>query len=285
MTIRHELLESLRSRLADRPTPRVEQVIRPPAGSAERVSPFTVVVLDSGAAGLCYNLLKDDPGREAYDRLDLGRLVGRDALALAADLLHPDLVHRLLGYAACSALSQSLFAAGEPAVDSTTDLLDLMQPGPGDHVGVVGDAPPLVREVAARVVGELRSRAERSAQDVTARAGQVTVVQRGSRRKGADHVRFTEDPTSLAHCNKLLLTSTSLLDDSFEELDRITAGASFRALYGPGAGILPDAIFARGFHAVAGTLVLDGAALARRQRDGEKWGDAKRKFVVTRGES
>jgi uncharacterized protein (DUF4213/DUF364 family) len=129
-------------------------------------------------------------------------------------------------------------------------------------VGVVGDAPPLVKELAAA-------------------AGELVVVQRRSSPSVRENVTRTDDALALAGCDKVLVTSTTLLDDSFEEIDRITRGARFRALYGPGAGILPDAIFARGFQAVAGTLILDGAAFARRQRAGEKWGDAKRKFVVT----
>jgi len=261
MTIRHELVESLQSRYAGRPTSRVSEVIAPPGGSGERRSSFTLVTLDSGAAGLCWNLLEDEPTRAAYDGLDLAGYAGRDALEVAAELLQPELVRRLVGYATCSALSQALFAVGEPAVETQTDLLDLMELSPADHVGIVGDAPPLVRDLAAG-------------------AGQVTVIQRDSRRSGPDNVRITDGAAALAGCNKVLVSSSTLLDDSFEEIERVSAGAAFRALYGPGAGILPDALFARGFQAVAGTLVLDGAALARRQRGGEKWGDAKRKFVA-----
>jgi len=263
MTIRHQLLESLESRYAAPPVPRVTRVVGPPGGSTERLSPFTVVVLTNGAAGLCWNLLEDDQTRLDYDRLDLASYKGRQALEVAGELLHPALAHRLVGYAACSALSQVLFAAGDPAVGTTAELTEIIAPTSDDRVGVVGHSPPLVKELAAR-------------------AGRVTVLERQSRKPVADNVELPDDVTTLASCNKVVLSSTTLLDDSFEQIDRITAGAAFRALYGPGAGILPDALFDRGFHAIAGTLVLDGATLAERQRTGQKWGDAKQKFVLTR---
>jgi uncharacterized protein (DUF4213/DUF364 family) len=262
-TTRHAIVESLRRRHHGRPLARVAEVVAPPGGSEERLSPFTVLTLDDGGGGLCFNLLEDQPSREAYDRLDRERYRGRTAIEVAGDLLHDDLVRRIVGYAACGALSQALFRAGDPAVDTESDLLDLLELTGADHVGLVGYAPPLVRDLAARFA-------------------RVTVLDRRRDKAGRDNVALATDPRAIAPCGVVVVTSTTLLDDSFEEIEQVTRAATFRALYGPGAGILPEALFSRGFHATAGTLITDGALLAERQRRGEKWGDAKRKFVLRR---
>lgn len=263
-TIRHEIVETLERRYRDRPVVRVAEVVAPPGGAEERLSPFTVVTLDGGVGGLCWNLLEDQPIRQAYDRLPRDSYRGRDAVEVARELLHEELVLRIVGFAACGALSQALFLARDPVVDTECNLLDLMELTGADHVGLVGYAPPLVRELADR-------------------SARVTVLDRRRTKAGRDNVELATDPRALEPCDKVVVTSTTLLDDSFEQIERVTRTAGFRALYGPGAGILPDALFARGFTAIAGILITDGALLAQRQRCGEKWGDAKRKFVLRTG--
>jgi len=129
-------------------------------------------------------------------------------------------------------------------------------------VGLVGYSPRLVKALAGS-------------------GARVTVLERRQVTK-RDDVTVGDDPRLLASCDKVLFTSTTLLNDTFDELERITANATFRALYGPGAAILPDPFFELGFHAIAGTLITDAPTLARRQRQGERWGDAKTKFVLPR---
>ena len=257
--LRRALVASLRDGLDEETVPRLAEVVKPPGGSDEKVSCFTFVVLDDGTVGLCFNLLADQQSRRDYDATDGSLFVGRDALEVAEDLLHPSIVHRIVGYAACSALSQLLFRRGAPVVEET-DLFELLDPQQGDHVGVVGYAPPMVRRIA-------RS------------AGQVTVLEKREK-KGGDNIHVTTGAEELGDCNKVLVTSTTLLNDSLGDIARITTGASFRALYGPGAGILPTVFFQRGFQAVAGLQVTDPALLVERQRAGKRWGDAKKKIVL-----
>lgn len=257
--LRRGLLTSLRESLAGEDVPRVAAVVKPPGGADEKVSCFTFVVLDDGMAGLCFNLLPDPQSRQDYDAADWSPLVGKGALEVAEELWNLDIVHRVIGYAACSALSQLLFRRGAPVVEET-DLFALLDPQQGDHVGVVGYAPPMVRRIAKS-------------------AGQVTVLERREK-KGGDNILVTAEAEELGGCNKVLVTSTTLLNDTLGDIARITAGASFRALYGPGAGILPTVFFQHGFQAVAGLQVIDPEALVERQRTGKRWGDAKRKIVV-----
>ncbi len=262
-TIREEILESVEQSFRSRSAPGVAEVIPPPARTAERVSPFTVVLLEDGSAGVCWNLLEGSD-RSDYGALDLAGWRGRDALALARELLAPERARRVVGYAACAALSQVCFRAGEPAVDTGTELLDLAGVGPEERVGLVGYAPPFARELALR-------------------GARVTVLEREGTVPERAGVELARTPRDLGECRVVFITSTTLLDDSFDELEPLTRAAGFRALYGPGAGILPGALFRRGLDALGGMLIGDGRALAERQRLGRPWGDAKRKFVLRRG--
>lgn len=261
-TVRAEILESLEQSYRERPVPRVAEVIAPPERAADRVSPFTVVLLEEGAAGVCYNLL-EERDRPAYDALELAAFQGAGALELARELCAEERARRVVGYAACAALSQARFRAGEPAVDTEADLLELAAIGPADRVGLVGYAPPFAREIAER-------------------GARLVVLEREGAVPARDRLEAARSPRDLEECQVVLITSTTLLDDSFAELEALTRRARFRALYGPGAGILPDALFRRGLDALGGMLILDGRALAARQREGRPWGDAKRKMVLRR---
>ncbi len=255
---------SLFTRLAEHFTagrePVIVDLVKPTGGGGERLSPFTMVGLEGGKAGLAWNLLVTPEDRVAYDALQPEAVSGRSALDLARGYLDGDQVERIVGYAACHALSQILLEdrdAHQPAGD---DLVSLAAPESRDHIGVVGFSPPLVRALAAK-------------------AGRVTVLEARDRSTSLERVAITKDAQDLAACDKVLITSTSLLNESFAELERITRGAGYRALYGPGAGILPELFFDLGFDAVGGMLVLDGELLMERQRSGQKWGDAKLKCV------
>ena len=261
--LRHEIWHSLEAHFRDRLIPRVASVVRPPGGATERVSPFTVVLLEGGAAGACWNLLDTAEHRAAYAAMDPQGCDGQDALEVARGLLEGDRVQRIVGHAACSALSQVLLLAGDIAVDTETPLVELMHLGPTDRVGLVGHAPPLLRQIASQVA-------------------QVMVLEREGPVPAREGVVRAASPGDLASCTVLVITSTTLLDDSFAEVERVSRGARFRAVYGPGAAIVPDALFRRGIDAIAGTLFTDGPALAERQRQGQRWGDAKRKFVLSR---
>ena len=77
--ILRELLAAIEARFDGREPPAVASIHRPPGGSGEQTSPFTLVVLDASpvAAGLCYNLLEERAARErAYG--DVGRGLGKD---------------------------------------------------------------------------------------------------------------------------------------------------------------------------------------------------------------
>ena len=51
---------------------------------------------------------------------------------------------------------------------------------------------------------------------------------------------------------------------------------------GPGAGCLPDGLFARGVTLLGGSWVVDAAAFKQALATGAPWGGSARKFALTR---
>ncbi|MBW2459115.1 MAG: hypothetical protein JRI68_31745 [Deltaproteobacteria bacterium] len=260
--LRQAVVDSVKARCPEGATRPVAEVFPPPKGGYERVSAFTFVVLDDGTVGMAYNLLDGDDQRAAYDAHDWGGYVGWDAQQLADELLADEPHRRIAGYAACIALSQRIYRRERPAgLDTASNLTELLDPGPGDRVGVVGYARGMAKHLLER-------------------GAQVVIVERRAI-EPPEGVEWGSDPALLEPCNKVFITSSTILNDTLDEILSHCRAASWRALYGPGAAILPDALLARGVNALGGLLVTDGAALVARQRAGKKWRDAKQEYVLS----
>jgi uncharacterized protein (DUF4213/DUF364 family) len=91
----------------------------------------------------------------------------------------------------------------------------------------------------------------------------------------------TLDPGRLADCNKIVSTSTLLLNDTFEQVASYWRHADAVAIVGPSAGCPPDALFAAGVSAVGAAWVGDADSFLARVDAGEKWGGAAHKVTVT----
>ncbi len=260
-SLRQAIVQSLCARYETGSAPRVVEVFPPPGGGHERVSAFTFVVLDDGSVGMAYNLLDGEEQRSAYDAHDFSAYGGWDGCRLTEELLADEPTRRIVGYAAGIALSQRSYRQERPAgLDTTVDLTELLDPGKGDCVGVVGYARRMVRHLLGR-------------------QARVVVVERREI-DPPEGVVWGSDPALLESCNKVLITSSTILNDTLDDILGHCRQASWRALYGPGAAMWPDVLMARGVNALGGLLVADGAALVERQRAGQKWRDAKQEYVL-----
>ena len=146
--IERAIVHSLEQAFAGHAVPRLSELVIPPAGSDDRRSPFTFVILDEGSVGISWNLLEEDQERARFDGLPGDHLAGRGALEVAAGFASDDRLERILGYAACNALSHHLYRQGRLEPEFDVDLFDLAQLSPEDHLGIVGYSPPLVHRAA-----------------------------------------------------------------------------------------------------------------------------------------
>jgi uncharacterized protein (DUF4213/DUF364 family) len=110
----------------------------------------------------------------------------------------------------------------------------------------------------------------------------VTVLElRASLAREEPGLSVTLDATRLSSCNKIVSTSTLLLNDTFEQVSALWRGADAVAIVGPSAGCPPDPLFASGVSAVGTAWVADPETFLARLAVGEKWGRASRKVTLT----
>lgn len=259
MGIADDLISRLEQRLGSA-RPRVRAVHLPPSPwTGSKDGEFGAVELDSGALGLSYVLLDDTLARLAGGAGE--RLAGQDALALARRWRDGQGAERTLGFAAVNALSRHLFDRDGQVPPDAADSIGGLDPQPGEHIGMVGFFPPLVRPV-------------------TERGARLTVLELRADLAGS-HPGFTVtlDREALRACDKVLMTSTVLLNDTLDAVLACCRGARALAMIGPGAGCLPEPLFERGVTALGGTWIADRAGFIAALRSGAPWSHCARKVL------
>jgi len=257
------LLEIVEQAADALPLPAVAQAVFPPdrKGTGKQ-GEFCVLRLADDSIGTAFVLLGDTRSR-LQERLP-NELVGRPALEAARRFARDDPVERALGLAALNAVTQHVFRRAGYAPELAADSLGSLRVGPGDRVGMIGYFPPLVEHVRALglplIVVELRAELLRESPGLS----------------------VTLDRSRLAECNKIVSTSTVLLNDTLEDILASCRHAEALALIGPSASCFPDPLFARGVTTMGGYWVTDPGAFVRRAAALEPWGDAGRKSCIER---
>lgn len=249
--------------------PRIQALHLPPLPSGEAASreargEFCALELAGGTLGLAYVLLGDTlPALHAGPWRQ--HLPGQDALALAERLpTSTDPVERVLAWAALNALTRWLLDRAGYQPPPSRDSLGQLPLAPGVRVGMVGLFGPLVARILA-------SGAEL---DVVELRADLVQAQPG--------LRVSLDPAVLSGCRHILCTSTVLLNNTLEALLPHCRNAVDLALIGPGAGCLPDALFARGVTLLGGSWVVDAPACLAALTQGESLRGATQKVAMER---
>ena len=245
-----------------RPLPRVQALhLPPPSADDTRAGEFCAIELEDGTLGLSFVLLGDTL---ATLRRTPDALAGMPSLLLARRYAQASGAQRALGFAAVNALTRHLFdhAHYEPrAAGGSIGDLDL---GPGDHLGMVGLFPPLVPQVLAT-------------------GARLTVLELRAELAGPrDGWHVTLDANELSRCSKILSTSTVLLNDTLDTILGHCRRAQRVALIGPGAGCLPDPLFARGVTLLGGSWIVNAQGFKAALNAGEPWGAFARKCAIGR---
>jgi uncharacterized protein (DUF4213/DUF364 family) len=243
--------------------PTVAAIHLPPETATGHSAEFCALELADGAIGLSYLWL--GYGRERL-RDALAELpLPNDAALTARWYGDADPARRAIGFAAVNAISQHLFSRAEFAPDTATSSIALLDPQPGDHVGMVGLFPPLVPRILAK-------------------GARLTVVELNSALvRDAGRFRVTLDRGALSACDKVVSTSTVLLNDTIDEVLASCRGARYIGVIGPGAGCLPDALFARGVSTVGGTRVVAREAFLASLAEARRWTGTE-KYTIRREE-
>ena len=240
--------------------PPIEDVFFPPfrQGGQPKDSQFMALSLEGGAAGISFVLLPDKK-MTAYNALHAADFIGQNPRAMALEFGGKDPVKELISLAAINAICQHVMRETNFAIDEATDSLGLLSISAGDRIGMVGFFFGLVKKIN-KVGAEL-----------------VVVEKNEAYIKKYPDLNVTLDPSELSSCNKILCTSTTVLNNTLDEILSHCPSEAFVSIIGPTAGYFPDPLFARGVDVVGGRVVKDGPSFLQQLADKKRWGDATRR--------
>ena len=262
MSFATEYLEQLEALSALGTLPRVRALHLPPGRFAvDNRGEFCALELEDGSIGLSFVLL-DDTLEQLMDATGSLGLAGADALALARRYVSNSGMWKTLGFAAANALTRCLFDRAGFRPDASADSIGQLEPQPGEHIGMIGKFTPLLRRI-------------------TGSGARLTIVELKPELAGDyEGYRVTLDPEALADCDKVLSTSTLLLNDTLDRMLACCRKANRFVMIGPSAGCLPDALFARGVTLMGGSWIHDAAGYVGALRSGEALSDFAYKFAL-----
>lgn len=196
---------------------------------------YTGVLLDDGRCGLAYTFRHEtNYGCTAFSAA--GTLQGRTASELLALSKTPGVLPAAVALATGNALSQ-------PPADATADGLALLNIRPTDTVGMVGYFGPLVEKInqSCRTL-HIFEKMPNPAAGVLAAAA---------------------EPEVLPQCQVVILTATTLLNGTFDEVVTYCQGAREVMLLGPSTPYAPRLMAAKGITVLSGVRVADPASVLR----------------------
>ena len=209
---------------------------------------FTGVKLNTGIAGACATPLRSIPEAVCCPSSAMampfpGKLRGRPAGELLKETEAPSGIRRAIGVATMNALADMCWQRrATPAVElrAGVDAYDAADIQPGERVVVVGAFVPFLKALK--------------------RSGQhFTVLEMDPATLKPDelaHFRPADDARLvLPSADVVLITGTTLLNDTLENLLALCRPQARVVMVGPTVGLLPDALLRRGVDVLGGVRV------------------------------
>jgi len=243
------------------PIPPISNIFFPPfsKGGQPKEAEFMALSLAGGAAGISYVLLPDEKEKE-YTALRPSDFVGQNPGEYALEFGNDDPLKEMISLAAINAICQHVMRETNFPVDSATDSLGLLSVSADDKLGMVGLFFPLIKSI--KMAGADLIVIEKNAQ----------LIQK------YPELPISLNAASLNSCNKVLCTSTTILNNSLDEMLSQCAPQALVSIIGPTAGYFPDPLFNRGVDVVGGRVVKDGELFIQLLREQKRWGAATRKI-------
>jgi uncharacterized protein (DUF4213/DUF364 family) len=200
---------------------------------------FTGVKLSNGIAGACATPIKTIPEAVCCPSSAMampfpGKLRGRPALDLAKEALGENGIRRAVGIAAMNALADTGWRRRphpETELRLGIDAFDATEIGRGDNVVVVGAFVPFLRELKRRRQPYLVLEQD----PATLKADELPFFRPAEQ---ADRI--------VPEADVLLITGTTLINDTLEELLALAKPTARVTMVGPTVSMLPDAFLRRG---------------------------------------
>jgi uncharacterized protein (DUF4213/DUF364 family) len=256
-----ELFNSIKERIKNC---EIKEVIFPKKGESDptqRYNNFGAIRLEDNSVGIVYLGLSEETKKKAQE-YNTTELEGKNPFDLVKEINSNNLFQKILGFGALNAISQFIFNTVGYKFDFTTDSMGLLNLDEGDLIGMVGFFPPLIKRIKNMdiplIVIEKKER----------------LVQKHK------NWEVTLEPSKLKNCNKVLCTSSTVLNNSLDDILKYANNAEKISIIGPTAGFLPDPLFERGVDVIGGTYVSNPALFMDLIRQNKKWGPSTRKYCM-----
>lgn len=231
----------------------IGRILAPDAGgiAIERVVIglfFTGVKLDSGAAGAAATPIHSMPEAVCCPSSALtmpfpGKLRGRAAMELLTEVASPHPIRRAVGIATMNALADMCWQQHpDPAVElrAGVDAYDAAGIQPGEHVVVVGAFVPFLRAL------------KQAGQSYTV----LEIDPRTLKPEEMPHFRPADQaPAVVPSADVVLMTGTTLLNDTLEGLLSLCRHDARIVVVGPTVSLLPGPLLRRGADVLGGVRV------------------------------
>ena len=235
--------------------------INPKNKDHSKLSNFGAIMLEDGAIGIFFVSLSPDI-KKIGENVDLSQYTGMNPIILAKKFGSLDSFEKTLGLGAINAISQHIFKKSDYLFDFTSDPLGLLNLNKFDKPGMVGFFPPLVKLIQEMAL-EL-----------------IIVEKKTQLVKKTANWEVTLDLNRLVDCNKILITSTTVLNESIDEVLKYCSKAEKISIIGPTAGFFPDPLFLRGIDIVGGTYIHNSKLFMELISENKRWGPSTKKYCI-----
>jgi len=257
MNLKHEFRKMVNELTARFTLPPIANIFFPSfyKGGQRKDAQFMAISLEGGATGISFVLLSDEK-MEEYTALQPQAFVEKNPQEFALEFGNDDPIKEMISLASINAICQHVMRETNFAVDSATDSLGLLSVSARDRVGMVGLFFGLTKTI------------EKTGAEL------VVIEKKDQLIKKYPNLPITLDVTKLSTCNKILCTSTTILNNSLDEILAHCSPEAFVSIIGPTAGYFPDPLFARGVDVVGGRVVKNGTLFLKLLAERKRWGDA-----------
>ena len=263
MTVLSDLVDLVLALGEEKELPAVSGLYKPRvATSPERGKKFGVVALADGSCGFFFAGLDDTLSR--LDTCDPRQFTETPTLDLVKNCLGTDPLSTAVGLGALNAVSQHLLRAAGFELDRATDPLGRLDLADAHHVGMVGFFAPLIKKWGNY-------------------PGALTIIEKDPQfldRPGPFEV--TDQTDRLRGCDRVLITGSTLINDTLDDVLSHCDPRAQIALVGPSASCLPDPIFDRGVDVIGSIMVCDLPRLEALLEAGQPWAEGTAKYCITR---
>jgi len=263
MTISSDYLRIVNEIAKKLQIPSIKEIIVPTVNEPAKKSNFATILLEDDTIGVFFIGLTQEV-KKLIEKIDSKEYKGISPIDLAKNFSSKDLYKKSLSMGCINSISQYIFKKTNFPFDYTSDSLGLLNNKEKDVVGMVGFFPPLVN-IIEKKENKL-----------------IIIEKKQALVKKEKNWVVTLNPAKLEECNKVLITSTTILNDTIDNILKFCSNAEKISIIGPTAGFLPDPLFKRGINVVGSTRIYDAKEFLHNIRNNIRWGSTAKKYTIER---